>query len=386
MKQGAEPSTDKVIDDAKIASCTDDSSRNGSFSPKLSDKPLKAADGFEPINIEGQSETGIWIHHPGSEVAQVWEPRKGKSRNLDCHLITGDVVGGSKSSGQNNEISSDESTDSNKSRSKHRVRKGLKKLGSVFRRSPRDVDKNDSPTPTATPRDPLPSPRDNIRALDAKNGGIKVIIDEKDTIDSLSSKTLKDDEKEENAIESPRQGHMRGTAKRIFEKAGKSARDLRSVISRKASRKYKTELGVLPTDKDSSLESISSDDDSLSPTTVENPGLVVPGSVFSIPESVPGNSSFKSKDDTTQTADPSGNDSFNATVNIVSTGAGSGNSSFKSKDGTTQTPNISGNDSFNATVNTVSTGAGSGNSSFKSTHDAVQTPKSVVSSVVQEDL
>lgn len=40
----------------------------------------KVADIFEPIDIEGQEETGIWVHHPGSEVPQVWEPRKGKSK------------------------------------------------------------------------------------------------------------------------------------------------------------------------------------------------------------------------------------------------------------------------------------------------------------------
>ncbi|CAM8880066.1 unnamed protein product [Rhodiola kirilowii] len=40
----------------------------------------KVSDAFEPINIEGQQEAGIWVHRPGSEGPRTWEPRKGKSR------------------------------------------------------------------------------------------------------------------------------------------------------------------------------------------------------------------------------------------------------------------------------------------------------------------
>lgn len=42
------------------------------------DNTVKMKDEFEPINIEGQDKTGIWVHHPGSEVCQTWEPRKGR--------------------------------------------------------------------------------------------------------------------------------------------------------------------------------------------------------------------------------------------------------------------------------------------------------------------
>jgi hypothetical protein len=46
---------------------------------KSSDENIvKMKDEFEPINIEGQEKTGIWVHHPGSEVCQTWEPRKGQ--------------------------------------------------------------------------------------------------------------------------------------------------------------------------------------------------------------------------------------------------------------------------------------------------------------------
>lgn len=46
---------------------------------KYSDENIgNMKDEFEPISIEGQEKTGIWVHHPGSEVCQTWEPRKGR--------------------------------------------------------------------------------------------------------------------------------------------------------------------------------------------------------------------------------------------------------------------------------------------------------------------
>ncbi|GMI66112.1 hypothetical protein like AT1G53590 [Hibiscus trionum] len=50
---------------------------NGSLSPMSSKKSPTLLDHLEPIDVEGQEETGIWVHHPESEVSQTWEPRKG---------------------------------------------------------------------------------------------------------------------------------------------------------------------------------------------------------------------------------------------------------------------------------------------------------------------
>ena len=60
---------------------------NSSFSPVPPEKSEKLADNYEPIDIKGQQETGVWVHHPGSEVSQRWEPRKGKSRRLDIYRL-----------------------------------------------------------------------------------------------------------------------------------------------------------------------------------------------------------------------------------------------------------------------------------------------------------
>ncbi|XP_022877101.1 C2 domain-containing protein At1g53590-like [Olea europaea var. sylvestris] len=106
-------SIDKVL---KENSVTDDASQRGSCY-RLSEKSPKVVDKFEPIDIEGQRKTGIWIQQPGSEVAQVWEPQKEKSRHLETHHLDGQVQaeGGDPAGSQASTASStDESMDSNK--------------------------------------------------------------------------------------------------------------------------------------------------------------------------------------------------------------------------------------------------------------------------------
>ncbi|KAH6780769.1 Calcium-dependent lipid-binding family protein [Perilla frutescens var. hirtella] len=320
----AEPSPDEedFDGDKRRTSFADDSSQKGSFSSQLSDKSPKVADKFDPIDIEGQSETGIWIHHPGSEVAQVWKPRTGKSKHLDSREVSGQIRGevGDSVGGLNDSSSTDESTDSNKSRSSNPVKRGLRKIGSVFRRSQKDPDK------IISPMEPEPSPQDNIRAVNPKKGGVRLIIDDTiatpkgDTTVAPSSKTPKGDEKElleESLSESPNQRHPKDMAKSILKHAGKSARELKLSFSRKTIRKSKAEPETLLAELDSS------DDESLSSSVdaaaLADTGLVVPSSAISPPEPVSGNNSFKLKDDI-QTATLSDNNSFKNTDTAVPTG------------------------------------------------------------------
>ncbi|KAE8720383.1 C2 domain-containing protein [Hibiscus syriacus] len=60
-----------------------------------SNESVNQPDHFEPINIGGQKETGIWVHRPGSEVLQTWEPRKGKARSIETefHGVSNDSLG-----------------------------------------------------------------------------------------------------------------------------------------------------------------------------------------------------------------------------------------------------------------------------------------------------
>lgn len=347
MKQVEEPSPDEEDYDGekRRSSYADDSSRKGSFSSRVSEKSPRVADKFDPIDIEGQSETGIWIHHPGSEVAQVWKPRKGKTKNLGSLEVSsrgrgegGDSVGGL-TSGLNDSSSTDESLDSEKSRSANPVKRGLRKIGSVFRRSQKDADKVSSPT-----AEPEPSPKDYIRPSNPKNR-VRLIIDDTvlplpsktiiddtvlpppsktpkgdDTAVPPSSKTPKGDEKElpaESLPESPNQRNAKDMAKSILKHAGRSARELKTSFSRKT-RKSKAELETL----EAELDSLDDESSLSSPVDAElaDTGLVAPSSAVSTPESTSGNSSFKVKD-SVPAADLSGSNSFKATGDATPTKA-----------------------------------------------------------------
>lgn len=237
----------------------------------------------------------------------MWEPRKGKkSKNVTSHEVSGqirseasDSVGGP-TSRQNESSSTDESSDSNQSRSSSRVKRGIRKIGSMFKRSHKDPDK------ISSPRESEPSPQDNsINITNTKKGGVTLIIDE--SIMATSAKTPKGDEGElpdEILVpESPNQRHAKDMAKSILKQAGRSARELKLSLSRKA-RKPKAEA----------VESDSMDDESHSSSVdfaVTDAGLVVPSSVISPLAPTSGDDSLKLKDEF-QTADLSGSDSFKA--------------------------------------------------------------------------
>ncbi|XP_042030713.1 C2 domain-containing protein At1g53590-like isoform X1 [Salvia splendens] len=288
---GGEKRKEEAGGDRSRGSLADDSSQRVSF-PKAGDK-------FDPIDVEGQSETGIWIHHPGREVTQVWEARKPK--NSKRHEISrqvqvegGDSVGG-RTSGQNESSSTDENSDSNKPQSGNPVKRGLRKIGSVFRRSPREADK------ATSPRESELSPKDNFNtkaSSNIKKGGVKLIID--DSVLSPPSKTPKGDEKdaqplssktprEETVPESPSQGNGKDMAKGILKHAGRSSRELKFSLSRK----MRQTKGEMPVELDST------DDKSLTSSVdsaVTDAGLVVPSSAASPPAPASNDHSLKLKD------------------------------------------------------------------------------------------
>ncbi|KAL7129268.1 hypothetical protein ABFS83_13G054000 [Erythranthe nasuta] len=303
---------------SKRISFTDDSSKKGSFSSKSFDKSPRVADKFEPIDIDGKPETGIWIHHPGSEVAQVWEPRKGKLRHQDSHQLNRQVR-----SEANEGSSTDEGTDPNiSSQSTNPVRRGLRKIGSVFRRSSKTEEKVNFLV------GPESYPKDNIRSLNAKKVGVKLIIDETMISTSTTKAPNGNNEKdllEETGVGSPRQGHVKDVAKGIL----KSARDFKHTLSRRALRKSKSEIGSLPPDQESSSDEDESRSSSID-TSLGHGGLVISGSAVSNVAKGSGNSSFKVIDDAVRVDAVSGNSSFKGRDDAMRGDAVSGNSSFKS--------------------------------------------------------
>ncbi|CAI9754947.1 unnamed protein product [Fraxinus pennsylvanica] len=300
-----------VIDDAAQRSS---SFRSSKMSPKVADE-------FEPIDFEGQRETGIWIHQPGSEVAQVWEPRKGKSRHLETHHLDGQVQGeGGDSIGSRASTSSstDESVDAKKPHSINPIRQGLRKLSSVFHRSPR-TPRTEEKSKCLIEPEPVSSPQANIKALNNKDIGVKLIID--DTVATpYSAKAPKERESRERSVpDSPREGHAMDMDKGILKHSGKS---LKSVLSRKESRKSKTDSGSTPSDNDNASHCDSSDDSSLS-SSADVPlgvtGLVIPGSDISSAASCSDNNSLETKDGINQMEALSGSDSFKSKDDIVQT-------------------------------------------------------------------
>jgi len=240
-------------------SFANETTNKGSFSSVSSGKSPKLADNYEAIKIEGQEKTGVWIHQPGSEVPQMWEPRKGKSRRLDTEIQRepNDISGcnSTVSGSLNNDSSSPDDNAEDKHRMKT-VRKGLHKIGSVFRRS-RKMDDNSGPI-----AQDFPSPRDNIRSVNASKGvGVKFVMDDNIAGFPTGKIQVEGGSTEGSGPDSPAKRDIKDKAKNIFKHAEKSACSLKHVLSRK-SRKSKGDSAGTFCEREN--ESDSSGDESLS--------------------------------------------------------------------------------------------------------------------------
>ncbi|KAG6633409.1 hypothetical protein CIPAW_12G046400 [Carya illinoinensis] len=254
-----------VLEDNKKETLSMEDKRNsfaetdlkGSFSSVSSLKSPRVPDNFEPIEIEGQTETGIWVHHPGSEVSQRWEPRKGKSRRMDTKIHS--EPNGSMNS-FNAAASGSLSTDTS-----------LRKIGSIFHMIPRKED------PMGSSRGAVQSPHVNLRAVNSKEIGVKFVM-EGNGCGNASGKNLKVENvtsPKGSGSESPRKGNMKGMAKSILRHAGKSARGIKHVISREGSKNSRGDA-LVGAEREVTAESDHSEDESSSSPGVER--------ISSIPE------------------------------------------------------------------------------------------------------
>ncbi|KAB2623506.1 C2 domain-containing protein [Pyrus ussuriensis x Pyrus communis] len=226
-----------------------DTGNKGSFSSISPGKSPKVADHFEPIDIDGQKETGIWVHHPGNEVSQTWEARKGKGRRLNTQ-IQGEPNG----SGIGSQVNDTSSTDENPEdkRRMASVRKGLHKIGSVFHRNSKEDN-------SCTFKEPLETPRVNLRAVNENNIGVKFVVE-----DGLcSSPSGKANSKGgalssgESGSDSPGKGNVKDMAKSLYKSAERS---VKRALSRKGSRKPQADPRAV-SEKEILADSTSSDDD-----------------------------------------------------------------------------------------------------------------------------
>ncbi|MCD7458812.1 hypothetical protein HAX54_039278 [Datura stramonium] len=220
-----------------------DTAGGGSLSTELDKQSSKVADKYEPINIEGQQETGMWVHHPGSEVPQVWEPRKGKSRVIDGEVLGSDVDSmGSFKSRDGGSTRGDESEESNGSKKPNLINRGIQKIGSIFHRSQKSEDNS------GNLGDPVPSPRANLKPVNTKEIGVKLIMDDS------AERTPREDGKETH------EGNGQGSSANKGRVRNRAKSMLRHAVSRKSSRKSKGE-SESTSERDVSVESDSSDEE-----------------------------------------------------------------------------------------------------------------------------
>ncbi|KAI0492175.1 hypothetical protein KFK09_026441 [Dendrobium nobile] len=132
-----------------------------------------AIEEFEPINIEGQDKTGVWIHRPGKEVCQTWEHRNGRSQRVtETELLPdGNEVADSTSSEASGTQGTDENIDVKRFRRHGTIGRGLQKLGSLFQRYPKQQNSSEE-------EEVIPAPRSNIRELYSEGTTLKFIIDD----------------------------------------------------------------------------------------------------------------------------------------------------------------------------------------------------------------
>ncbi|KAK9074133.1 hypothetical protein SSX86_006730 [Deinandra increscens subsp. villosa] len=201
-------------------------------------RPDPVVDDFEPIDVGGQRETGIWVLHPGTEVPQVWEPRKPKSRVPRSSGSVGSspscTTSGSCLDGAG---LSDDSHEGNKS-ARSRVKRGLSKIGLALNRTLKtEVDKstsfkkmyNENSWESSSPS-PSPSPHQNIRAVN--ENGVRVNL----VMDGNMSSPGQDPKMEESGSGSPNKRKVRDVAKSILKHAGNSARRTKHALSGKGSK------------------------------------------------------------------------------------------------------------------------------------------------------
>ncbi|KAK8579325.1 hypothetical protein V6N12_069651 [Hibiscus sabdariffa] len=199
-------------------------SDKGSASPISSKKSPNLPDHFEPINIEGQQETGIWVHQPGSEVSQTWEPRKGKASSIETEIqgVSNDSLGGNLSAGSGSPKSDSSSSLDAK---RNRVKCGLQKIRVAFNRSKSDC-------PPRSLKDVAQSPVVNLGAVVDKEVLEKLVQEHNLLRPSTNKISNEENEGSSSATESNSEtpSKMRGMA-RFLKRAEKSARRIKRALS-----------------------------------------------------------------------------------------------------------------------------------------------------------
>jgi len=160
----------------------------GPISTESQQKSQKIADTFEVIDVQGQKDTGIWVHHPGSEISQAWEPRKGKSRHSDTEILPLETPRSSKelSLHTDSSSSSEESNDGHRTKRGNIFQRGIQKLfHSHSHKHSRNEDSSNSFANS------VPSPHSNVKPRHVKRVGVKLVMGDGISSSIISAKTPK---------------------------------------------------------------------------------------------------------------------------------------------------------------------------------------------------
>ncbi|KAJ4770201.1 Calcium-dependent lipid-binding (CaLB domain) family protein [Rhynchospora pubera] len=225
---------------------------------------VKMKDEFEPINIKGQDTTGIWVHHPGSEVCQTWEPRKGRIQTRIpeaqiCKELNGESPRSLLSESLRSDSSNDESTEMNKNTKHSKIKKGLGKIKEVFHiGSPRKDRSSEAwtqellPTPRSSNLRPeawnqeqFPTPRPpNLRPVGEKTVSVNIVLDQ-DSRGETKENSISSPDYEESTVDVPIKNESdradKGRFRQKLKHAGQHA--LRKLSDKRSDKNKEQQLG-----------------------------------------------------------------------------------------------------------------------------------------------
>lgn len=173
--KGKEHMGEVNIEVEKHNSIPSEMAQPAAISTESQERSQKVADTFEAVDVQGQKDTGIWVHHPGSEISQAWEPRKGKSRHTDTEILPLETPRSSKEpSLHTDSSSSDESKDGHRTKRGNIFQRGIQKLfhSHSHSHSHKHSKNEDSSNSSAN----APSPHSNVKPRHLKRVGVKLVM------------------------------------------------------------------------------------------------------------------------------------------------------------------------------------------------------------------
>ena len=196
------------------------------------------SDEYEKVDIEGLDKAGVWVHRPGSDVTDTYEPRKGRVRCHDSQIpqendACSDSPRSSMSESQTSNSSTEEPASGKSHRHLRKVKKGLVKLAGAMRQKSTKKGSDDETSPCATPRP-------NIRPLGENRVSVTYVVDE--DVGNNTTEQRPDDQHsspERGEVESPTKRKLSNKAVHMVKHAGKTAQNLKSMFSRKGLDKSK---------------------------------------------------------------------------------------------------------------------------------------------------